>query len=465
VETIRNESLKYCVGFTTLIALALLYAGIWSFDSGIPPDATLISSMKPVLWLACAIYFAGAILSTSLTTRSTQLASWTLCIFVWAGILVIISSYSNPFGVLGFLLPILFSAFLFDWKRMAIFIGLILFSFMVANMLYLHSAFPFSEWIVPWIIVLSISTFILLTINPLFSIIDWYEKKYVTAHQNEQIIKDNEIILERLVRSLNETQKYLRSTNDLLIKARDEAETAKNAKQVFVQTVSHELRTPLNLIIGFSETMIHTPLIYGNINWTPELKGDIECIFQNSQHLKSLIDDVLELAALEHKKYEIEPAVVDLRALILEVILVMEVAYQSKGLSLEKDLLDEPLMVHADGVRIKQVLLNLLYNALKYTSRGGVVISARRIDQMARVSVQDTGKGIPEDALEKVFDAFYQVDKSNNREDSGTGLGLSISKQLIELHGGEMKISSILNKGTTVFFTVPNAESGFEPTS
>jgi signal transduction histidine kinase len=84
---------------------------------------------------------------------------------------------------------------------------------------------------------------------------------------------------------------------------------------------------------------------------------------------------------------------------------------------------------------------------------------------MARVSVQDTGKGIPEDALEKVFDAFYQVDKSNNREDSGTGLGLSISKQLIELHGGEMKISSILNKGTTVFFTVPNAESGFEPTS
>ena len=458
METIRNESLKYCIGFTTLIALALLYAGIWSVDPGAPPGVIISSSMKPVLWVVCVLYFAGAFLSGSLMARSTQLASWILCSFAGAGIFVIISSYSNPYSILGFLLPILFSVFLFDWKQMAMLTGLLLAAYVASNIVYFHSPFAFGELLMPWMIVLAISTFIMFTINPLYAMIDWYEKKYVTAHLNEQIIKDNEIKLERLVRSLNETQKYLRTTNDLLIKARDEAEIAKNAKQVFVQTVSHELRTPLNLIIGFSETMVHTPYSYGNINWTPELRGDIECIFQSSQHLKSLIDDVLELAALENKKYEIEPSVVGLRALILEVVLITEVAYQSKGLSLEKDLLDDSLMVLADGVRIKQVLLNLLSNALKYTTQGGVLISARRGEDMARVTVQDTGKGIPEDALDKVFEAFYQVDKSNSREDSGTGLGLSISKQLIELHGGEMSISSMLNKGTTVFFTVPLAK-------
>ena len=307
---------------------------------------------------------------------------------------------------------------------------------------------------------LAVAVFLQLTIHPILSVIDWYEKKYVIAHQNEQIIRENEIELERLVKSLADSRKYLRTANDQLIKARDEAEKAKNVKQIFVQTVSHELRTPLNLIIGFSETMIHTPANYGEVNWTPELKGDIECIYQNSQHLKSLIDDVLDLAALENEKYDIHPETVDLVALINEVVLFTEPAYKAKGLTLETDLSDESLMVYADGVRIKQVILNLFSNALKYTSHGGVVISARQGERCTRVSVQDTGKGIPADAQDKVFEAFYQVDKATNREDSGTGLGLSISKQLIELHGGEMGLNSTLGKGTAVYFTVPLLQEG-----
>ena len=111
-------------------------------------------------------------------------------------------------------------------------------------------------------------------------------------------------------------------------------------------------------------------------------------------------------------------------------------------------------MVRADGVRIKQVILNLLSNALKYTSKGGVVIATRQEGGWLSLDVRDSGKGIPKDALDKVFEAFYQVDKQSNREDSGTGLGLAICKELVNLHGGEMRITSSVGKGTTVSFTL-----------
>ena len=293
----------------------------------------------------------------------------------------------------------------------------------------------------------------------MFSTIEWYSEKYKTAHRNEQIIRDNEVKLERLVKSLNDYERYLRITNDLLISARDEAEKARNVKQIFVQNVSHELRTPLNLIIGFSETMINTPENYGGVNWTPELKGDLECIYQNSQHLKSLIDDVLDLAALENKKHEVVINDVDLNSIIKEVVLISQGSYSAKSLTLKTSFSQASLIVRADSVRIKQVILNLLSNALKYTTKGGVVIATSRAGTMAKVEVRDSGKGIPKDDLDKVFEAFYQVDKKSNREDSGTGLGLAICKELVNLHGGELQISSVVGKGTTVSFTLPLTSS------
>jgi signal transduction histidine kinase len=395
------------------------------------------------------------VLPAVLRKISTTLAGWILCLGVSASIFTILAHYSDSYGLLVFLLPILFSVFLFDWKQVSGFVGLILISSFYLNHISFKEASLQANFFIPVLLLLFVSTFLLLLFNNLTSTIDWYAKKYESAHRNEQIIRDNEAKLERLVKSLNDYEKYLRITNEMLGKARDEAEEARNVKQIFVQNVSHELRTPLNLIIGFSETMINTPQEYGEVNWTPELKGDIECIFQNSQHLKALIDDVLDLAALENKKYEIEVADIDLNTLIREAVLSAEVSFSSKGLYLKTDFNEEILMVRADLVRIKQVILNLLSNALKYTRKGGVVISSRRDNGMAKVTVRDTGKGIPEDALEKVFEAFYQVDKSSSREDSGTGLGLSISKQLIHLHGGEMKIASVMGKGTSVSFTVP----------
>jgi signal transduction histidine kinase len=211
-------------------------------------------------------------------------------------------------------------------------------------------------------------------------------------------------------------------------------------------------------MIGFSETMANSPQSYGEVNWTPDLRGDVLCIFQNSQHLKALIDDILDMASLENQKYEIQVSTVDINALVEEIVLITESAYKSKGLYLTSELTSNLKKVRADSVRVKQVLLNLLSNALKYTKKGGVNISTSSSGSMVIVTVKDTGIGIPEEDLDKVFEAFFQVDKSNNREDYGTGLGLSISKQLIELHGGQMWLDSKPGKGTSVFFSLPLAE-------
>lgn len=436
MDTLRDESLKYCLGFTLLIGLGLLYGGIWSLNPGITPAQVIVSSLRTEIWIACGFFLGGAAASARVSKRSVVAAGWILCASVSAGIFALLKSTTDGYGILAFLLPIVFAGFLLEWRQATLFASLTL-----VPILYLYAndfevKTLFAGVLIPVSALIAATGFLFLTTNSLLATIEWYAEKYKTAHRNEQIIRDNEAKLERLVKSLNDYERYLKITNEQLVVAREEAEEARNVKQIFVQNVSHELRTPLNLIIGFSETMLNAPENYSGVNWTPELKGDLECIYQNSQHLKSLIDDVLDLAALENKKHEVVISDVELNSLIKETILISQGSYSARSLTLKTNFSQETLMVRADSVRIKQVILNLLSNALKYTLKGGVEISTTRVDHMARVDVRDSGKGIPADALDKVFEAFYQVDKNSNREDSGTGLGLAICKELVNLHGG-----------------------------
>jgi signal transduction histidine kinase len=441
-----------------LIGVILIYAGIWSLGSSVNSNHILVSSLNQTIWYALGFIALGTLISFILRDRAIIVAGWALSLSLGCAIFSILTGLSNPAGVLVFLIPTLFTIILLSRNQAAIFLILVIASSLFLNIAEYGRSFYQLEVVIPIMIIVSVTILLELILNELRGNYEWYQQRYQSALINEQIIRDNEAKLEKLVNNLNDYKKHLTNTNILLIKARDEAEQARNVKQNFVQNVSHELRTPLNLIIGFSETMVNAPQSYGEVNWTPDLRGDIECIYQNSQHLKALIDDVLDLAALENKKYEIEPSDVDLNSLIQEVVMITEITFKAKGLYLDINLDPNIQMVHIDSIRIKQVLLNLLSNALKYTKKGGVKISTKLNEDMAEVRVRDTGKGIPEDDLTRVFDAFYQVDKANNREDTGTGLGLSISKQLIELHGGEMWISSVFGKGTTVTFTIPVIE-------
>jgi signal transduction histidine kinase len=455
VNTFRSESLKYCLAFTFIVGVVLVYAGIWSLHVGINTDALLISSLDRSIWMVSGLNLVGFLAAFLTRNKSPILASWILCISEGSAIFVLLTVYFDPHYLFIFIIPILFAVVLLELKQSVIFVGMVVLASISLYYLHFHAWNFFGQIAFPMVLLVAISVLLELILSQLHSNLTWYHKRYQTALINEQIIRENEIKLEQLVNNLKDYKGYLSATNISLIQARDEAEQARMVKQNFVQNVSHELRTPLNLIIGFSETMINSPQSYGEVNWTPDLRGDIDCIYQNSQHLKNLIDDILDMASLENKKYEVELSSVNLNSLIHEVVLITESAYKTKDLFLETDLSPQIKIVRGDAIRLKQVLLNLLSNALKYTSHGGVKITSTIVESMACVFVKDTGKGIPEEDIDKVFEAFFQVDKSSDREDYGTGLGLSISKQLIELQGGEMSISSELGKGTTVYFSVP----------
>lgn len=458
MNTFRSESLRYCLGYTFFVSVVILYAGIWSLKAGASSENLLSTSLDLSIWLAGGISLAGALVGWYLKDRSPLGASLAVCLSAGAVIFVLVSAFFDIHYLFGFIIPLLFAIVLLEWKQSVAFLGMVLIAcVLLAYSHFQHWAF-FGQIAFPIFLLISVYGLLEIIFTQIHANLNWFYKKYQTALRNEQIIRENEIKLEKLVNSLNDYKKYLSETNKSLIIARNEAEQARNVKQNFVQNVSHELRTPLNLIIGFSETMANSPQSYGEVNWTPDLRGDVKCILQNSQHLKALIDDILDMASLENKKYEIEVSTVDINSLVDEIVLITESAYRSKGLYLTTDLTSNLNKVRADSVRVKQVLLNLLSNALKYTKKGGVNISTSSLGSMVIVTVKDTGIGIPEEDLDKVFEAFFQVDKSSNREDYGTGLGLSISKQLIELHGGQMSLTSKLGKGTSVFFSLPVEE-------
>ena len=149
METIRSECLKFCIGFTALIGLTLLYEGIWSLDTGLTSGIRIVSSLPADIWIACACFCCGALLAVNLRSRSSQAASWALCLFTATGLFAILIDAETPYGVLGFLLPILFSAFLFNWKQMTFFSGLTLAASVYLEINNFSGSFPVAKAVPP----------------------------------------------------------------------------------------------------------------------------------------------------------------------------------------------------------------------------------------------------------------------------------------------------------------------------
>lgn len=460
METIREDSLHTSISFVTFLGFILLLTCIWSLQAGYQQGSYVYSSIPWSVWIACGILLCGTFISQKISKRSTKLASWIICSTLSCAIVLIlfISSslpFQQPFCILALLLPIFLASFLFPWKQLLIWIGFNLICGFVINY---HSGYFHSfllDGLVPICILMCISgLFFLITFN-IFSSFQWYQQHYQSILVQENIIKENQTELRLLVKRMETYQRYLNKSNDLLSQAYEEAKKARRVKQEFVQNISHELRTPLNIIIGFSETMHNTPEIYHNVNWTPELVGDIDCIYQNSRHLKGLIDDVLDLAAIENNSMKILPIACNLNEILVLGVRLMKDSFITKGLTLELEVPSEPILVYADTVRIQQVVLNLLSNAYKNTLQGGVKITIDLIESAVRVCILDTGIGIPVDELEKVFTPFYRASNVVELNQNGTGLGLSISKHYIELHGGKIFLENMHRHGTKVTFTLP----------
>ncbi|MFH1359665.1 MAG: PAS domain S-box protein [Candidatus Omnitrophota bacterium] len=237
-----------------------------------------------------------------------------------------------------------------------------------------------------------------------------------------------------------------------LIQAKIAAEEANNSKSLFLANVSHEVRTPLNAILGMVDMTLDTPL-------NDEQKENLITVKDASHNLLDLINDILDLSRIEAGKVRLEVVDFSLRDVIKNVCRGLHVLARNKGLDLEWQADDGvPDNLKGDPVRLRQVIINLVNNAIKFTSKGKVSVdvqlkSQEKDDCVLIFSINDTGIGIPQDKLELIFDAFTQADDSITRRYGGTGLGLAICKRLVSLMGGDINVESQEKKGSRFFFT------------
>ncbi|HEX5392901.1 MAG TPA: response regulator [Rhodocyclaceae bacterium] len=240
--------------------------------------------------------------------------------------------------------------------------------------------------------------------------------------------------------------------------ARDAAQAASRAKSIFLANMSHELRTPLNAVLGFSELMAR------DAEATPVQRKNLDVINRSGRHLLAMINDVLDLSKIEAGRVELKLEALDLHEMLNDIATMFRVRTDDKGL---KFVLDRqasvPRYVRADQGKLRQVLINLLGNSVKFTSEGGLTLhvaaKGQGDDLKLAFEVHDSGCGIPADHLASIFDPFVQTSQQE-AEQVGTGLGLTISQQLVRIMGGEITVSSEVGHGSSFRFDIPAAESG-----
>jgi signal transduction histidine kinase/CheY-like chemotaxis protein len=284
--------------------------------------------------------------------------------------------------------------------------------------------------------------------------IAWSYQNYAVRQMNDA--REHRGQLMQLAKLLHEAREDLQHANVQLRHARRAAEDAQCLKAQFAANVSHEFRTPINLIVGFSEIILAGSQAYAtplpSAYWT-----DMNTLYQSARHLQALINDILDVAQLEAGQMIVFKEEVDPRQVIIEAAELVHELVTSKGLDYQIDIPDNLPLMSLDRIRIRQVLLNLLSNAVRFTDEGHVHISAALRGDWLHIHVTDTGIGIAPQDVEHVFEEFRQLETAAARRTGGTGLGLTLSKRFVELHGGEIGVQSegILGKGSTFWIKLP----------
>jgi len=398
----------------------------------------------------------GAVLGLAFRKRRPQLAPYAFVCWLQVAALGTIWLYGLEWAPYVVIPTVVFAGVLLSPVPMFLTNGLI--SLGAVGIGYLRPG-PSPSWLA---MLASAGAFVVATLaswlasRNLYTALQWALESYASALAEAQRARRRRGQLRQALKSMDEASSRLQWMNFELARARDAAEELRRLKQQFVANVSHELRTPLALIAGFSEMMYLSPESYG-ASLPAEYMGDVREIYRNSQHLVSLIDDILDLSRISVgrmilSRQEVEPEVV-----IRQAVEAIRPLVEGKGLALDVKI-EGPLPgAYLDPTRVRQVLLNLLNNARRFTDSGRIEVSARRQADQVLVSVSDTGIGISSTDQPKLFEEFRQLDGSLARQHDGTGLGLAICKEFVEMHGGRiwMESEGVPGEGSTFHFSLP----------
>ncbi len=291
--------------------------------------------------------------------------------------------------------------------------------------------------------------------DALFTVIHWSLFSFNQARESMEEARTRRGQLAQVLKDLDQAYYRLERANTALVAAWKAAEEAERFKTELAANVSHELRTPLNLIIGFAEIMMTSPESYGNVPIPGAYRSDLNAIYNSAQHLLALVDDVLDLSRLEAGKMSLTRAEVNPGALIYEATNMVSDYVAAKGLELHVHVQDNLPGLWIDRLRIRQVLLNLLVNAARFTKQGSITVDAAQHGNEVMVRVKDTGQGIRETDLPHVFKEFQPTELRETGWHSGTGLGLPISRKFVTMHQGRMGVESAYLQGSTFWFALP----------
>jgi len=437
---LRAEAARWAYSYVFLLGLVVT-ATVHVLPGDIGPRALAL------------ILLATPVCAWAVHSRSCVLGVWTAVAGSFVAIILAQQTYpsSMPLMALGILAGLI-AALVGKWAGLASAVVCTLLLAALSHGNLLDTAIR----AVPMAIVLIWGVVLLVWIStePLTAFVRWSWYYYTWAREYAHQAGDRQVELKQALKDLQEANRQLEYLNRIVQGARIEAEEAHRTKVEFVANVSHELRTPLNMIIGFSETIQEASTIY-RVDMPPAMMADIDAIYRNACHLQELIDDVLDLSQIDMHRMALTKEPTDVRDLIAEATEAVRYLYESKNLSLEVRLPPRLPVVLCDRTRIREVMLNVLSNAGRFTEEGGVTVTGTVQQARLTISVSDTGPGIPEEKLKSVFQPFQQLDSGIRRRYGGSGLGLAISRAFVEMHEGRMWIESQVGRGTTVHFDLP----------